>query len=64
MGHAVELWKVERLDPLHTAFGEHFEFGDDHFGTVQAAKRNEDETWEALQSVRETLAPQSGQKLR
>src|SRR5262249_17400219 len=24
MGHAVELWKVEWLDPLHPAFGEHF----------------------------------------
>jgi hypothetical protein len=45
IGHAVELRDVERLGPLQSAFGEHLL---DQFGAVQAAKRNEDETWEAL----------------
>src|SRR3954465_16025746 len=47
--HAVELWKVERRDPLQPALGEHLELWLDQIGPVEAAEHHEDEAGEAFE---------------
>ena len=48
-GHVLELREVERLRPFETALGEHLKHRFDALGVIQAAERDEDHSWEALQ---------------
>jgi len=49
--HVLELREVERLRPVKTAFGEHFEHRFDALRIIQATDRDEDRPRKALQVV-------------
>src|SRR5262252_7258037 len=51
--HVLELREVERLRPFETALGEHLKHRSDARGVIQAAERDEDHSWEALQVAAE-----------
>jgi len=48
-GHVLELREVERLRPFETALGEHLKHWIDALRVIQAAERDKDHSWEALQ---------------
>src|SRR5262249_22636389 len=52
-GHVLELREVERLLPFETTFGEHLKHRIDTHRVIQAADRDEDHSWEALQVAAE-----------
>ena len=52
-GHVLELREVERLRPFETALREHLKDRIDALRVIQAAERDEDHSWKALQVIGE-----------